>query len=245
VSEPRFHAPAADADVRTVSLDADDAHHLIRVLRLGPGAPVRVFNGRGGEWRARVADVHRASVRLELGDPVPTAPEPPVAVTVALAVLKGDQMDTAIRDATALGAYAIVPIVSDRVTVPSRAWNSGRAVDRWRRIAVQSARQSGRAFVPDVTPVRAFDDVVAGAAAGAILVATEPSVTGSIEASGLDHRPATALALVGPEGGWSPREIGALRDLGAHAVRLGPRTLRAELAPTVLLTALWMRWGWQ
>src|SRR4051812_7128908 len=95
-----------------VRLPEDETHHLRHVLRLEVGAEVRVFNGEGREWTARVATIGRAGVDLDIvREEVPVA-EPSLRVTVAAGVLKGDQMDAVVRDMTMLGAVAIVPLVT-------------------------------------------------------------------------------------------------------------------------------------
>jgi 16S rRNA (uracil1498-N3)-methyltransferase len=212
------------------------------VLRLRVGGAVRVFNGAGGEWSATISSIARHGAQLALGEPVPPVPEPPVRVTLGIGVLKGDQMDTVVRDATALGVSAIVPLVSANVTVPARAWNGRAAVDRWRRVAVASAKQCGRAVVPAIEPVAPLAAAMGSSAADLVLMCVEPSRAGS-RALELPASPsASVLALVGPEGGWSDGEVEAAVNSGARLIHLGPRTLRAEIVPTVLLSALWTRW---
>jgi 16S rRNA (uracil1498-N3)-methyltransferase len=240
---PRFFAPDADAGDTTVTLASDESHHLAHVLRLEAGAAVRVFNGRGQEWAARVAGGAARGVDVELLQPVTPAGEPPVRLTLAVAVLKGDQMDNVIRDATMMGIAAIVPMASSHVAVPARAWQSGRAVERWRRVAIASVKQCGRAVVPDIAAVHAFADVMTSAHAELTLMAVEPAAGVTLEPLP-DRVPASALALVGPEGGWSQEEVERAIAGGAVPVSLGPRTLRAETAPIVLVSSLWTRWGW-
>ena len=227
-----------------VELSDDEAHHLRHVLRLGVGDEVSVFDGAGHEWMARVEAVKKRGVAVQLGAPVQPASEPPVRVTLAVGILKGDQMDGVVRDATMLGAAAIVPLVSDHVTVPSRVWQGERALDRWRRVAVASAKQCGRAVVPAIGPVVAYDRAL-DMPVDLRVCCVEPAhaSAGAIQPAGLPL-PASALVLVGPEGGWSAAEIERALRAGAEVLHLGPRTLRAETAPTVVLSALWTAWGW-
>jgi 16S rRNA (uracil1498-N3)-methyltransferase len=158
-------------------------------------------------------------------------------------VLKGDQMDAAIRDATMLRAAAIRPIASAHVAVPERAWRAPAAVARWRRVAIASAKQCGRAVVPPIEAVSTFDAVMAGAA-GASFICVEPAAGVRAEGDTFEPRPNAALVLVGPEGGWSAAELAAAASHGARPISLGPRRLRAETVPTALFSALWTRWGW-
>jgi 16S rRNA (uracil1498-N3)-methyltransferase len=157
-------------------------------------------------------------------------------------------MDHAVRDATMLGVAAIQPMMTDHVTVPPRAWQSGAAIERWRRVAIASAKQCGRAVVPDIAPVRSFDEVLAAGEepSSAAIMCVEPAAGAPASGLGsaLASRPSAAVIYVGPEGGWSVAEVAAARARGASLLSLGPRTLRAESVPAVALTAIWTRWGW-
>jgi 16S rRNA (uracil1498-N3)-methyltransferase len=236
----RVHAP--DAQPPSVVVTGDEVQHLTRVLRLSAGDDVVVFDGRGHEWLGRIAAADRVAVTIVLGDARAPVAEPPVHVTLAVAVLKGTQLDEVIRDATMLGASAIVPFVSAHVAVSERAWKH-RSTERWRRIATASATQCGRAVVPEVEHVSSLESVLSKAGVDLIVVCVEP-------ASGREHsvtnlpRAQRALLLVGPEGGWAPKELDRARASGASFISLGPRTLRAEAAPAVALAALWTHWGW-
>ena len=242
MSVPRAYAP--DADRTPVALSADESHHLVNVLRAKVGDEVVLFNGRGREWRARVAAVDRAQVTVELIEPHVAVAEPPVAVTVAVGLLKGDQMSAAVRDVTMLGAVAIVPFVSDHTSVPVRD-DRDRSIERWQRVALASAKQCRRAVVPVIRPVAGLESVLV-AEAGSRICCVEPAVTADW-ASRFEpaNRSATATVCIGPEGGWSARDLECLRANGATALDLGPRTLRAETAPTVALSVLWSQWGWR
>ena len=154
-------------------------------------------------------------------------------------------MDAVVRDATMLGVARIVPVVSSHVVVPARAWRGDVALARWHRVAVSSAKQCGRAVVPQLTAASRFDELIGAAREESRLICVEPSHGGAaMSLLGADPRPSAALALVGPEGGWSAAELAAADARGFRRLHLGPRTLRAETAPTVLLSALWTAWGW-
>jgi 16S rRNA (uracil1498-N3)-methyltransferase len=245
VSQPRFFAPDAAATSRTVTLSPNESHHLAHVLRIGQGAEVAVFDGRGREWLGRVAGVRKGrSVSIELLHEIRPVAEPPVRVTLAIGVLKGEQMDAVVRDATMLGAAEIAPMACGHVAVGTRGWRAGGTVDRWQRVAIASSKQCGRAVVPVVHPVRPFEAVVGGAADLRVMC-VEPSapVPSTSTLTGL-ARPSSALVLVGPEGGWTNDELETAGRNGTVLVNLGPRTLRAQTAPAVLLSSLWTVWGW-
>jgi 16S rRNA (uracil1498-N3)-methyltransferase len=246
MARPRFFVPDATPSGTPLALPEDEAHHALHVLRLREGAEVGVFDGRGHEWIARVVTAgKRTGVTVELAGAVEPVAEPPVQVTLAIGLLKGDQMDAVVRDATMLGVTAMVPISTEHVVVPARVRGAG-AVERWQRVAVASAKQCGRAVVPTVEPIESVTSVLERKDAGARLMCVEPRQTRA-RAIAVDSRarPERALVLIGPEGGWSAAEIMIAEGTGATLVHLGPRTLRAETAPTVMLSALWTVWGWQ
>jgi 16S rRNA (uracil1498-N3)-methyltransferase len=238
---PRVYAPDARADRSIVELSADEVHHLKHVLRLRAGADIAIFDGAGHEWAARLAVTGR-SMTAELGRPLAPVAEPGVRVLLGIGLLKGDQMDAVVRDATMMGVAEILPMSTAHVAVAGKARDNAKARTRWERVAVASARQCGRAVVPAVAPLTPFEAVLASVVRDQTVMATEP-VAGSA-GSTVPPRPGTALLLVGPEGGWSQAEVELAAGRGARLVQLGPRTLRAESAPVVLLSALWAEWGW-
>lgn len=231
---PRVFVP--DVAGAAVHLPADEAHHVVRVLRLGGGDPVILFDGRGGEWDGLVMDAGKKGVTVQVLDRRTPVPEPPLAVTLAVGLLKGEAMDDVIRDATALGVVAVTPMVTAHCVVPKRA-RGADAVARWRRVAVASAKQCGRATVPRIADVTPFDDVIRQTA-DVKGVCLEPAFPGR-ERLIVPAGATTAVLLVGPEGGWSPVEVATARLAGYQGVHLGPRVLRAALAPTVALSYVW------
>src|SRR3954471_24449609 len=143
---PRFLA-AIDHSSGTARLTGDEARHLSQVLRLGSGDEVAVFDGHGREFRARVEQVTRDGAALRLIEEHLAAPEPSVRLTLAQAALKGEKMDDVVRDATMMGVAAIEPLVTSHTAAHLKA---GRAPERWRRIAIASAKQCRRAVVPRI-----------------------------------------------------------------------------------------------
>jgi 16S rRNA (uracil1498-N3)-methyltransferase len=256
MAAPRILVPAIGPSDRIVTLPDGEAHHVARVLRAAVGDEVSMFDGRGREWIGRVSSVGSGPVTVDVLHETTPAAEPHVRLTLAIGLLKGEQMDTVVRDATMLGVAKIAPLVTAHVAVPSRAWKSTTVIERWRRVAIASAKQCGRAVVPEIAPVVRFAEFAqAGAPVAADSPPREPMlmcVEPRLASSALDRtaagekitRPVAATVLVGPEGGWSADELEQARAIGAALIHLGPRTLRAETVPTVVLTALWTAWGW-
>jgi 16S rRNA (uracil1498-N3)-methyltransferase len=227
----RFYAPDLDAAGGVAVLPADEAHHLTRVMRLGAGDEIAVFDGRGREFRARVRTAVRGHVGLDLLEPLVPAPEPAVPLTLVQSVLKGDKMDAVVRDATMMGVAAIEPIVTARTVVRLPSLESGRAAERWARVAVSSAKQCRRATLPAIGQGRAVADWLAHCGAGMKLMLVEPSASAGPGQSLrlLDsHVPASLSLLVGPEGGWTDDERQQADSAGCIPVTLGALTLRAD-----------------
>jgi 16S rRNA (uracil1498-N3)-methyltransferase len=243
----RFYAPDAHTPGDVITLPEEEAEHLARVLRLKAGDALRVFNGRGHEFDAIVEQAGKGRVRVRLGEAAHPAPEPRVAITLAQAVLKGDKMDDVVRDATMLGVAEIQPVVTARTEVTRASLARGNRRERWERIAISSAKQSGRATVPHVFEPINFDEMVN--ALGRMLMPlpglmlVEPNASAeTTPASELDLSPQRgATVLIGPERGWTPAEV----ELGASVCRLvtvGGRTLRADAMCIVALSAFFTMW---
>jgi len=220
-----------------IALPDEEGQHLTRVLRLKVGAAIRVFDGRGHEFDALVEKAGKGEVLVTVGTARPAAAaEPRIAITLAQAVLKGDKMDDVVRDAVMMGVAAIQPIVTARTEVSLAALQRGRRRDRWQRIAVSSAKQCGRATVPEVREPVAFNPVTG-------LMFVEPGAsTDLVSLSDLDTAaPRDVTVAIGSEGGWTEEEV----RRGAAACRLitlrGP-TLRADAMALVALAALFAVW---
>jgi 16S rRNA (uracil1498-N3)-methyltransferase len=241
---PRLYAPDA-IEGGAVRLAADEARHAMRVLRLRTGDEVRVFDGRGGEFAARLGAVSRDGVMVDVGARIEALREARTAVTLAPAVLKPEAMDALVRDAAMMGCAAVQPIVTARTNLSIATLERRGAVDRWHRIAVSSVKQSGRASVPGIRPPVTFETLLTLAASTPRYQLVEPSVGApacgftDLQAAGA---PASALIASGPEGGWTREEVAAAAAAGFVAVTLGPLILRADAVPIVGLSVMLAAW---
>ena len=234
-----------DPGDETVLLPKDEAEHLVRVLRLGPGDTVAVFDGRGMECLARVVSADRRDVRVQVLSRVDPAAEASVTLTLVQAVLKGDKMDDIVRDVVMLGVAAIQPIVTTRTEMTVAALNRGGRLDRWRRVALASVKQSRRAVLPDIRGPLTFESWLDEPRAGVTLMLVEPGAVESAEPLSIlrNHAiPADAAIVVGPEGGWTEAECKAGGQRGVRLVTLGHRTLRADAVPVAAISVLQFLW---
>jgi 16S rRNA (uracil1498-N3)-methyltransferase len=244
---PRFFAPDARATGDVVTLSSEEGRHLTRVLRLGAGASVRVFNGRGSEFESVVeSTATRVSVRV--GERREPAPEARLQVRLAQAVLKGDKMDDVVRDAVMMGVASILPVVTTRTEVSVSSLEKGHKRERWERVSISAAKQCGRAVVPAILEPVMFESLTAmlltSWLAGPLLMLVEPGAAkGVLTLSELAiEAPTVATIVIGPEGGWTPEEIHAGSEV-CRLITLGGRTLRADAMALVALSALFARWG--
>ena len=226
-----------------VRLIEEQAHYLTRVMRLKPGAPVRVFNGRDGEFDAELGAAAKNSAELRIGGQVRSQQAPP-DLWLLFAPLKKTRTDFLVEKAVELGVGEICPVITERCE--AQAVRS----DRLQRIAIEAAEQTERLEVPPVREAQRLDGALKGWDPSRLLYfCDEAGEDGDRPWGGesgraapmvdvLKHAPSAAGAvLIGPEGGFSPTERRMLRSLDfVRPVSLGPRILRAETAAAAALT---------
>ena len=239
---PRFYAPDLDPDLASVLLPPDEARHLTRVLRLSAGAEVALFDGRGAEYRAIVEAAVRGTASLRIVERLPGTPAPAVRVQLVLAVLKGDSMDAAVRDATMMGAESIQPVLTAHTDVKPSFARRPETLARWGRVAMASVKQCRRATIPAIFETQSFDTWLTSARRGATrLMFVEPSAAAAaspLKVALAAQPPSAVTLLLGPEGGWSVDELEAARVAGCALVTLGPLTLRADAMPVAAMAAV-------
>jgi 16S rRNA (uracil1498-N3)-methyltransferase len=238
----RFYAPDLDPAQERVTLPPDESHHLVRVLRLARGDHAIVFDGRGAEFLATVESVDRQAAVVRVLEQRQPAPDPPVRIVLVQSVLKGDKMDTVIRDATMAGVAHIAPVITDRSLVKLSALARAHALERWQRVAISSAKQCGRARLPTIDKAVPFDEWLRAPFEGLRLFLVEPSTEGEEPArlrDVLPSAPPPAIgSIVGPEGGWSGDDRALAAAAGCIPASLGPMTLRADAAGLVAVAVL-------
>ena len=237
MSQPRAYAPDA-VEGHDVLLPEDEGAHLTRVLRLGVGDALRVFDGKGGEFAADVVAARRSSVRVRVGHPEESTAEPDVAFVAAPALVKGDAFDEIVRDAVMMGASVVRPVLTERTVAKARDTMTAR----WQRVALAATKQSGRAVLAQVDAPVTLDQLISSDASAMRVVFVEPSADVLVTDPVTVPPPLSALVLTGPEGGWSPAELEMLKERGVTFVRIGRRTITAERATIAALAVLMTHW---
>lgn len=227
-----------------VALPAEAAAHLTRVLRLGAGDACTLFDGRGGEYAARIVSVSKRETLVDIGAHDPAERESPLRVLLLQALARGEKMDLVVQKATELGVAAIRPIHTLHSGVKLDADQAARKLAHWRAVAVSACEQCRRNRIPELLEPLTLPDALA-------LVPAGTRLTLSLGIVGASPRPLAAALrtlapigdrwitlVVGPEGGLAAEEEAGLQAAGFLPVSLGPRVLRTETAALAALAAL-------
>lgn len=226
---PWFHWPGLDED--SLRVTGDEAHHMRATRRLGPGDMVTLFDGAGRRVTGQIvrADRHEVEIAVHARHAEPARSG---RLTLAVAVPKGKRQDVLIEKLTELGVAAVWPMITQRSVVRPDA----DRVAKWQRCAIEAAKQSHQPFLPEILAPQSYVEVVRQADAfDRVLLASPTGDAAPINARLSAHAPTdSVLALVGPEGGFSPEEHDAALAVGARPVRLAPGVLRVETAAIAL-----------
>ena len=226
----RFFLATPPAGGKAV-LTGDEARHLARVLRAAVGDAVTLFDGRGRSWPARVAVLGRDTVELETGEPrVESACA--TAVTLAVALPKGERQKWLVEKLTELGVARLVPLVTERGVAEA----TSAAIARLERGVIEASKQCGRDTLMEIAAPASVAALVAGKSAGVIGLVTDPAGR-PLDPAGWPER-AEVLGLVGPEGGFSPGELATTDAAGWPRVALAAHVLRVETAAVALAARL-------
>ena len=233
----RIHIDAPLAEGDALALPEQAGEHVARVLRLGVGDALVLFNGDGRDYPARIAALARREVRVEVGAAQAVEKESPLRLTLAQGIARGEKMDLILQKATELGVARIVPLLTERSEVRLDGERAGKRIAHWQAVIASACEQCGRARLPELLPLQALRGWLDGLADdGALRLTLLPD--GTRQARALRPGPAGAVLAIGPEGGLGERDIAMLRAAGFDGLRLGPRILRTETAGLAALAAL-------
>jgi 16S rRNA (uracil1498-N3)-methyltransferase len=227
----RFYAPPELIAAASVTLAADEAHHLARVLRLAPGARVWVFDGAGREYECEVTRVGKNEVLLKIVAQVTAAVESPLRIELAQGLAKGDKFDWIVQKATELGVTRIVPLTTTYSEMRRSEEHATGKVKRWQRIALEALKQCGRCQLVEIAEPMDWPTYCERATGDLKLFFSERGGRRLSQIAQEAVSPISRLSLaIGPEGGWSEREIDLAREKEFIPIHLGARILRTETA---------------
>lgn len=233
----RFHASIEQFQTETVSLNLEETRHLRDVLRLQEADRVKVFDGGGREFLCEIKTIAKKETVLQIVEEItPTAPESNLNLTLAVAILKGEKFDLVVQKAVELGVTTLMPINTQRADVKLK--DAGKRLERWRKIALEAAKQSGRSKLMTIVEPIDFGVFIEAANGMRILFAERKG-----ESFSDIEKTKEITAVIGAEGGWEDSEIEAARAKGFQIVTLRGRILRAETAAIAVAALLQHRFG--
>ena len=225
-----------------LDLPEDIANHLVRVMRLGTGDGCVLFNGDGHDYSAELVEVGKRHARVRIGAVQAVDNESPLRITLVQGIARGEKMDLILQKATELGVAAFVPVNSERSEVRLEGERAAKRVAHWRSVVASACGQSGRAWIPAVAAPENLARACAALPADSLRLCLDPR--GQWTLATLPAAPAGGIVVaIGPEGGWSPRDLAQLEQAGFAGLQLGPRVLRTETAGLATLAALQARLG--
>jgi len=237
---PRIYSAQVLTLGAQITLEADAAHHLARVLRLPIGSPLILFNGDGNEYPAEIIALDKKNVVVVISNVLTEARESPLAIHLGVAISKGERMDWVIQKATELGVTEISPLQSERVEVRLHGEREEKKLAHWRAVAISACEQCARNRIPVINDVQPLFNWIENIQVDAKFVLHHRSVA---VLAAQNAAPKSIALLIGPEGGLSELEINAAEQRGFQSLRLGPRVLRTETAPLAALSVLQFLWG--
>lgn len=238
----RIYFPEAIPEHGECRLPAVKGHHVAHVLRLIPGDPVVLFDGRGTVHDAVIVSCARGAVSVRVSASRSEDRESPLKVTLAQAVSSGERMDYTIQKAVELGVHAVQPLLSERCVVRLSGERAAKRLAHWQGVVAAACEQCGRNRVPEVLPLLSLRDWLEQPMSpdGLRLLLAPGAATGLRE---LPRPPGVVTVLAGPEGGLTAVEADDAGRAGFLPLRLGPRVLRTETAAVALLAAMQALWG--
>jgi 16S rRNA (uracil1498-N3)-methyltransferase len=219
-----------------IALPETAAGHLVRVLRAQAGDACVLFNGDGHDYDARIVAAGKRDAEVEILAARAVGNESPLRLVLLQALARGEKMDWILQKATELGVVAIVPVTSERSEVRLDGERADKRIAHWRSVVVSACEQSGRATVPAVAMPGSLAQAMADLPATARRLLLDPQATQGMRK--LDLAAGGIVLAIGPEGGWSARDLASLRGNGFEGLRLGPRVLRTETAGIAAVAAL-------
>ncbi len=242
-SKLRVFVPSENITDGKAYIDGGDASHIVRVMRLSVGDEITVCDMKRNVYEGVIlsASFENVAVQLSLTDKYDT--ELPCCVTVYQGVPKGDKLETVVQKSVELGAYRIVPVLCDRsVSRPDKKSAISKNA-RYNKISESAASQCGRSFIPQVSMMISFDEMISEMKSfdGLSIACYEGEQTLKIK-DALGSEIKNVAFFIGPEGGISERETEKLKSSGIPTVSLGKRILRTETAPLYVLSAISALW---
>jgi 16S rRNA (uracil1498-N3)-methyltransferase len=238
---PRLYVPEAGKSGDIITVTGQAAHHVAQVLRLRPGAVIRLFNGTGPEWEAVLLEGKRTGVRLEIGNAVTPVDEPALSITLAQGVARNDRMDFILQKSVELGISRVQPIWMQRCQSRVRGERLEKRLQHWQGIIISACEQCGRSTLPALSDPVDYPAWISEQDEASTRLMLQPDSRQTLH--DLDPPEGDIIILVGPEGGLNPEEQRLASLARFTGIRLGQRILRTETAALSALAGMHALWG--
>lgn len=232
---PRFFISPDDIAGSSATLREEDLKHLVTVLRLKPKDQVILLDGKNNGYRAELLHIKKEKAHFHILSTEEMVSEPSVHITLAAALLKGERFEWVIQKSVEMGVSAIIPFFSSRTVTHLPPEKVESRLDRWQTIAREAAEQSERGIIPDLHRPLSFQESCSLDAFDLKLICAERETRSLKEVLQRGTKPSRILAMVGPEGGFSPDELHLAQENGFIPISLGKRILRAETASLLVI----------
>jgi 16S rRNA (uracil1498-N3)-methyltransferase len=240
----RFYVARPQVEDGILKIEGDEVRHIRKVLRLGRGDEMHVFDASGNEYEGTITEEGSFSVSVRIRNIFPSQKESGLDITLAQSLLKGEKMDYLVQKAIELGIKRIVPFISTRSIPLLEGAKRIQRHKRWERIAIGASKQCGRGGLARIDPPGSFPDMLESATKDSLrLVLWEKEGERLKEVLGKKEKKEEVFFIVGPEGGLSQEEVGEAEKAHFIPVTLGKRILRSETASLCLLSILQYEWG--
>ncbi|WP_221795841.1 16S rRNA (uracil(1498)-N(3))-methyltransferase [Oceanobacter mangrovi] len=236
---PRIYTPETLVTHQQLELEEQASIHLLRVLRMAAGDPIRLFNGDGNEYLASITEAGKKRAMVTVESINSTDNELALPIHLGQVISKGDKMDFTIQKATELGVSQITPLISERCDVRLKGERMDKKLEHWRKVAISACEQCGRNRIPEILPVMTLNDWYSQLQAELKLILHPHNQQPLAQQS----QPTSVALLVGPEGGFTEVEVAQAQQAGFNGLILGPRILRTETAALAAVSVLQYVWG--
>jgi 16S rRNA (uracil1498-N3)-methyltransferase len=236
---PRIHTTQALCSSAQFHLEPGPSQHLARALRMQVGDALVLFDGRGGEYPARIDSISKKGVVVVTAEHLDRELESPLAIHLGIAVSRGERMDWVVQKATELGVREVTPLLTERTEIRLSADRAAKKLRHWRQVTISACEQCGRNILPSIHELANLADWITATDADCKLVLHHRSEGHELA----DATPRKVALLIGPEGGLSEAEIESAEEAGYQSLALGPRVLRTETAPLASIAILQAKWG--
>ena len=225
---------------KTIQLEKQAAHHLLKVLRSKIGTKLLLFNNTGFDFSATLTDTSEKKPTVSIDTQLEVRNESPLNITLLQGISRGDRVETTLQKSVELGVNVVIPVMCSRSNYAIKKEREEKKMAHWKQVIISACEQSGRATVPQLCDIQDFSLAVKSRNDGHKILLS-PDANRSIKDS---ISPGNDISvLIGPEGGLTQQEITLATEHGYEGIKFGPRILRTETAGPAVISALQTLWG--